>query len=143
MPLFRLDLPKPAAWPPPRDPATVAEALAYARRRDPIGDWAHTILALMYLAAMPLGSGMMTSQAVQSGVSVFSSSSSYAPPYSAAWDRDIAESDAADRSVPMKRMISRSSFLLIFTSFQRRATNVTLCLKISRSKDNSAGFTHS
>ena len=54
MPLFRLDLPKPAAWPPPRDPTTVAEALAYARRRDPIGDWAHTILALMYLAAMPL-----------------------------------------------------------------------------------------
>ncbi len=32
----------------------MAEALAYARRRDPIGDWAHTILALMYLAALPL-----------------------------------------------------------------------------------------
>jgi O-antigen ligase len=48
------DVPKPAAWSPPRDEASVHDTLRYARRRDPIGHNIHTVLAAGYLSLLPL-----------------------------------------------------------------------------------------
>lgn len=55
MPWIAKVTPVPAAWPPPRDPRAVAATLAYARRRDPIGDRIQTALTLAYVVLLPLG----------------------------------------------------------------------------------------
>lgn len=54
MRLYRMDLPKPAAWPPPHDGDTVASALRYARLTDPYGHAAHTVIAAIHLFMLPL-----------------------------------------------------------------------------------------
>jgi len=54
MGLFRTDLAKPIAWPPPGSAAGVAATLRYARLRDPIGHRVHAVLAAAHALALPL-----------------------------------------------------------------------------------------
>jgi O-antigen ligase len=54
MSLYRTDLPKPQAWPPPRDEDGIAAGLRYAREHDPVGDRVHLALALAHLVMLPL-----------------------------------------------------------------------------------------
>ncbi len=44
----------PPAWPPPRDEATIAASVDYARARDPIGHAVHTLLGCLYLGVAGL-----------------------------------------------------------------------------------------
>ena len=54
MGLFRTDLAKPIAWPPPGSAAGVAATLRYARLRDPIGHRVHGVLAAAHVLTLPL-----------------------------------------------------------------------------------------
>lgn len=54
MGLFRTDLAKPSAWPPPRGAEAIAATLCYARQRDPIGHRLHLALALAHALMLPL-----------------------------------------------------------------------------------------
>ena len=52
---YFVDIPKPKAWPPPRDGTGQAnELFAYGYKRDPIGDKLHTWFACLFMACLPL-----------------------------------------------------------------------------------------
>ena len=53
MSLF-VDIPKPKAWPPPKDVERVNELLAYGYSRDPVGDKIHTWFACLFLFCLPI-----------------------------------------------------------------------------------------
>jgi O-antigen ligase len=54
MRLYRTDLPRPPAWPPPCDGESVSATLRYAAQRDRYGHRAHILLALVHLFCLPL-----------------------------------------------------------------------------------------
>ena len=51
---YFVDIPKPKAWPPPKDVERVNELLAYGYKRDPIGDKLHTWFACLFMFCIPL-----------------------------------------------------------------------------------------
>jgi len=53
MGLFK-DVPKPVCWPPPRDKKGTISLLNYAKDRDPYGDIAHLIIAVLFLITIPI-----------------------------------------------------------------------------------------
>ena len=55
MGLFK-DVPKPVCWPPPRDKKGTISLLNYAKDRDPYGDIAHLIIAVLFLITIPINS---------------------------------------------------------------------------------------
>ncbi len=55
LPWIRDIQPRPEAWPPPREAPPVAEALRYARRRDPFGDRVQSALGMLAMFLLPLG----------------------------------------------------------------------------------------
>ena len=52
----KVDIPKPKAWPPPKDEQRVTELLEYGYKRDPVGDKIHTAFACLFMFALPLTS---------------------------------------------------------------------------------------
>ena len=50
----KVDIPKPTAWPPPKDEQRVTELLEYGYKRDPVGDKIHTAFACLFMFALPL-----------------------------------------------------------------------------------------
>ena len=50
----KVDIPKPTAWPPPKDEQRVTELLEYGYKRDPVGDKIHTAFACLCMFALPL-----------------------------------------------------------------------------------------
>jgi O-antigen ligase len=52
---YFVDIPKPKAWPPPKDGTErVNELLEYGYKRDPVGDKVHTWFACLFLFCLPL-----------------------------------------------------------------------------------------
>jgi len=49
-----VDIPKPKAWPPPKDPEGIQKLLSYGFRRDPVGDKVHTIFACLFMFCLPV-----------------------------------------------------------------------------------------
>ena len=52
---YFVNIPKPKAWPPPRDgDERTGELLAYGYERDPVGDKVHTAFACLFLFCLPI-----------------------------------------------------------------------------------------
>ena len=50
----KVDIPKPKAWPPPKDGERIRELLEYGQKRDPVGDKLHTAFACLFMFCLPL-----------------------------------------------------------------------------------------
>ncbi len=49
-----VDIPKPRAWPPPKNQKDIQKLLTYSYLRDPVGDKIHTLFACAFLFCLPL-----------------------------------------------------------------------------------------
>jgi hypothetical protein len=54
---YFVDIPKPKAWPPPKDSCDIQKLVSYGYERDPIGDKVHTWFACLFLFCLPLATG--------------------------------------------------------------------------------------